>query len=191
MEVRGTVVSFEDNVQVAKNGGGSYPGARFSYRDDTGALKEKGFHNNVFKFNGSLKAQLVNLKSGEPFVMVMEKEKDFWNVKSIQPDTGSTNASNSSSKGPTGASPTPTYTSPKSTYETPEERAQKQVYIVRQSSINQALEYTAQIKDFFKGTDKPIEEIINIAKQFEAHVYGKEFDSGMPMDMDNDLDGIM
>ena len=85
MEVRGIVVSFEDGIQVAKNGGGSYLGARFSYRDEAGALKEKGFHNNVFKFNGLLKTQLSNLTSGQHFVMVTEKEGEFWNVKSVLP----------------------------------------------------------------------------------------------------------
>ena len=55
-----------------------------------------------------------------------------------------------------------------SNYETPEERAIKQRYIVRQSSIANAVSY------FNCSLDKPylqVEEIINIAKQFEEYVF--------------------
>jgi hypothetical protein len=178
MDVTGVVVSFEDGVQVAKNGGGSYPGARFSYRDDTGALKEKGFHANVFKFNAPLKVQLSNLKAGQPFVMNMEKEGEFWNVKSILPT--SVPAASATVQEATKATP---FTSPKSTYETPEERAKKQIYIVRQSCINYAILY--------KGAKANINEIITIAKQFEAHVFGEAFDDGTLQGMPNDTEGII
>jgi hypothetical protein len=53
----------------------------------------------------------------------------------------------------------------KSTYETPEERARKQVYIVRQSSITAALT--------FAGPEcNSIDTVLEFAKQFEAHVFG-------------------
>lgn len=183
MEVRGVVVSFEENVQVAKNGGGTYPGARFSYRDENGALKEKGFHNNVFKFNAGLKTQLANLKPGQPFVMVVEKENDFWNVKSVLPESNVQATTSGSNAVGSKTTPSP---SPKSTYETPEERAQKQVYIVRQSSINQALEYLGLTK-----TKPSIEEVLKTASQFESHVFGVEFDDGMPMHIKDDTEGII
>src|SRR3972149_5229851 len=164
MEVKGIVVSVEIDVQVAKNGGGTYPGARLSYRDENGALKEKGFHNNVFKFNASLKTQLSNLSTGQHFVMTMEKEGEFWNVKSILP----VSAEQKQTETPSSGANTKPYTSPKSTYETPEERAKRQIYIVRQSSINQAIEY--------RGSKVDIHEILATAKQFEAHVFGEDFD---------------
>lgn len=62
--------------------------------------------------------------------------------------------------------------SPKSTYETPEERAKKQVYIVRQSSVNAAI---ALLK-----TDKRVpakEEIADTAQFFEAYVFGNDVPS--------------
>ncbi len=59
---------------------------------------------------------------------------------------------------------TPAY---KSTYETPEERAKKQVYIVRQSSITAALA-------FFEGKTNSVAQVLDVAKQFEAHVFGQE-----------------
>ena len=186
MDVTGIVVSFEDNVQVARKDGGSYPGARLSYRDDTGALKEKGFHANTFKFNATLKTQLSNLKTGQPFVMNMEKQGEFWNVKSILPASGNTAPAAVQETGK--ATP---FVSPKSTYETPEERAKKQIYIVRQSSINQALEYTKLVSQTDKKLTYNVESILNTAKQFEAHVFGEAFDDRMPLSMQDDSEGII
>lgn len=66
---------------------------------------------------------------------------------------------------------------PKSTYETPEERAARQVMIVRQSSLSTAV---ALLK-----TDKvvpKVEEIIDTAKKFEAYVFGTTAKEGNPFD---------
>lgn len=53
-----------------------------------------------------------------------------------------------------------------SNYETPEERAKKQVYIVRQSSLTAALTYTAPRQD-----TRSIQDVIDVAKKFEAYVF--------------------
>lgn len=55
----------------------------------------------------------------------------------------------------------------RSTYETPEERAKKQIYIVRQSSLNVALA-TLQIG---AKTPPKADEIIALAQQFESFVF--------------------
>lgn len=177
MNINGTVMSVEMGVNVAKNGGGTYPGARFSYRDEAGALKEQGFHEKALKFNPALKNQLEQLEAGKFFTMVKEKEGEFWNVKGIyaggeapvnQPSAGTT-------KAPTGANP-----APKSNYETPEERAQKQVYIIRQSAVN----YAVNIAPTFKLKNK--EEVVSLAKYFESYVLGTEFDDGSIYTMPSD-----
>ena len=175
MQVFGTVVAVEHEVQVAKNGGGTYPGTRFSYRDEAGALKEKGIHNNAFKFNATLKTQLSNLNPGQKFVMDIEKKGEFWNINSVLPVEQAETQVAKSVDSPYTNKPS---VSPKSTYETPEERAKKQVYIVRQSSITAAINY--------RGTKVSIEDIITTAKQFEAYVFGVDFDDGMPMSMKSD-----
>ena len=59
--------------------------------------------------------------------------------------------------------------SPKSTYETSEERAARQVMIVRQSSISSAVALLAANG----GKKNTAEEVLNIAKEFEAFVMGK------------------
>ena len=50
-----------------------------------------------------------------------------------------------------------------STYETPEERAKKQVMIIRQSSISNALTY-------LNGNANSISEVLQVAKEFENFV---------------------
>ena len=55
-----------------------------------------------------------------------------------------------------------------SNYETPQERARKQVYIVRQSSISSAIEMAKAREP--KGTTKTVEEILKDASRFEEFV---------------------
>ena len=57
---------------------------------------------------------------------------------------------------------------PRSTYETPEERAQRQVLIVRQSSLSSAV---SSLAIGSKSAPKPA-EVIAVAKEFEAYVFG-------------------
>ncbi len=182
MQIHGILVAFEMDVQVAKNGGGTYPGCRLSYRDDQGVLKEKPFHNNVFKFNGALKTQLANLKAGENFVAEVEKEGDFWNWKSVQASTATPVVADKDVPATGKAAP---YQAPKSTYATPEERAQTQVYIVRQSTLTQAIALCAANAPYFKK-ERTTADIINIAKEFESHVMGIKFDDGSPQAMSSD-----
>jgi len=61
-----------------------------------------------------------------------------------------------------------TTTSPKSTYETPEERAQRQILIVRQSSVSSA----GSILSSGAKTPPSAPVVIEYAKQLEAYVFG-------------------
>ena len=61
---------------------------------------------------------------------------------------------------------------PRSTYETPEERARKQVYIVRQSSITAALGLLTHNKP--KETVSP-NDVLDVARIFEAFVFDTNF----------------
>lgn len=155
MIVNGTVVSAEIDVEVNKKDGGSYQGARLTFRDTTGKIQEQAFHNNAFKFNAALKTSLINLKAGDTIAIEKEKNKnDFWEVKSITKTAAPV-------AGQAAPSPTPS-ASPKSTYETAEERAKKQVYIVRQSSLSAAIAFSKS---------KTIDDVITTAKHFEAYVF--------------------
>lgn len=62
--------------------------------------------------------------------------------------------------------------SPKSTYETPEERAKKQVYIVRQSSISNAIDVLSVGAKAAPDVDK----VLAVAKEFEKYVFDMQID---------------
>lgn len=129
-----------------------------SFQDKVESKKHMDFVNkDVFE-------ALKNSKKGDEFTITREKDKDgkYWQWVGIASSegTGSGTASGVSKTSGTTAAP-------RSTYETPEERAKKQVYIVRQSSISAAI-------DTLK-TDKKapsVDEVIAVAQQYEAYVFG-------------------
>lgn len=189
MQIVGTIMEVGINVQCPKNGGGTYPGTRITYRDNEGSLKEQMLHANATKYNPELKDAIASLKKDDVFTMTKEKEGQHWNVKSIVKGTiqgtPSVTADNPRTTGSTQAS----NTSPKSTYQTAEERAQTQVYIVRQSTITQAINYFQYLKGTAAEDDQPAtyEEVIELAKKFEAHVFGNKIDSGSIADLESDV----
>lgn len=77
---------------------------------------------------------------------------------------------NVASTGAQGTTQTSVRTTPKSTYETPEERAKRQVLIVRQSSVTAAL----KLAELNKVKDVTVEYVTNQAKQFERYVFGND-----------------
>lgn len=105
---------------------------------------------------------LVDAKNGEIYTIDMEKnEKGYWDwIKAVT----STSVDTSNAVPPGKAN-----VAPKSTYETPEERAKKQVYIVRQSSISSAIDYMNGTGAIKKATAA---DVIFCAKEFESYVFG-------------------
>lgn len=97
------------------------------------------------------------LEPGTNVKVTIEKQGDYWQWTKIESNErqGDTMAEARSTR-------------PSSTFETAEERAKRQIYIVRQSSISSAIEY-------FKLTEakkvKP-DEILLLAAQFENFVFG-------------------
>lgn len=170
MNIVGSLVDLGVDVDIVKNGGGTYKGTRITYRDTTGSLKEQCIHTKALNFNPTLKAQITALKMGDGFTMVKEKEGEFWNVKSITVGIAQeTNKSSNTSTGKVGG----VAASPRSTYETPEERAKKQVFIIKQSSISSAIAFIGATTK--KGT---VTDVLDIAKHFESYVLGQDFDDG-------------
>ena len=176
MDICGKVIEITENVTIAKNGGGSYKGTRFTYRDSKdGSMKERGVHDNALKYNPSLKSSFELLKAGDDFTMTIEKEGEFWNIKelvkgnipTVSPVKGVFQGVNAT---------------PKSTYQTAEERAQTQIYIVRQSSLSNSISY-------FKLLEKEqlnVEDVIMVAKQFEAYVFENQDDNDI-YNMESDI----
>lgn len=107
---------------------------------------------------------LKSAKQGDFFEVERSKnDAGYWDWIGIGSVSGGNSASEPTTKAAGGAG----YTSPKSTYETPEERAKKQVYIVRQSSISAAID---TLKTDKKAPTK--EEVVDLAKYYEAYVFG-------------------
>ena len=166
MNISGKVIQVAIDVDVKKNGGGTYKGWKLVYEQTDGEVKTIQKHMNSLKYAAPLANGLKELSPGDTFNMEMEKEGDFWNPKSIfkgaaapsikQPDVA------------TGHKPTTTSTAG-STYATKEERAQTQKYIVRQSSITSALKLL-EVTGVKKATTN---DVIKLAMEFESFVMGQ------------------
>lgn len=153
-------------IDVSVEDKGKYKMAEVTFKDlakgQTSSKKLMSFSNPV------VYKTLVDAKKGEVYTIEMQKnDKGFWDwvAASI---ANSVNAGSTGSPEPiTKASGSASFTSPKSTYETPEERAQKQVYIVRQSSISAAID---TLKTDKKNPTK--EEVVATAQFYESFVFG-------------------
>lgn len=137
---------------------GSYQTIDLTYRNVT--FENKVETKKIMSFNhkdvfNTLKAA----QAGDVYTVSRAKnDKGFWDWTSI----AAGDAAPAAATGSSGVTTTPA----KSTFETADERAKKQVYIVRQSSISAAI---ATLK-----TDKKnptVEEVINVAREFEAYVF--------------------
>ena len=91
-------------------------------------------------------------------VMVKNEKTGYWDWTDIEVKPKGANIESTKSVGKVIGS----------NYETPQERARKQVYIVRQSSISSAIEMAKAREP--KGITKTIEEILKDASRFEEFV---------------------
>lgn len=112
---------------------------------------------------------LTAAQPGDFFDVKSEKVGQFW--KWTDAATAGKNVGAGSAVASTGTA-SKSFAAPRSNYETPEERAKRQVYIVRQSSISSAVEL---LKDPKKTP--AADEVIAIAKEFEAYVFDTELNA--------------
>ena len=189
-QLTGTVVAVDMEATITKKDGGTYEGVEFVFRDDQGKTQTKAFHSNQFKYNQALKNTLADLNKGDKFTAEMEKEGDFWNWKKLS--KGAAGATESEqTRAAAEVVKQPYQARPNDTYENKEERAARQVLIVRQSSISSAIAFCAQQKDFFKGTDDAVGEVLNVASRFEDWVLGnKAVETKAPPKEDPFEDGV-
>jgi hypothetical protein len=133
---------------------GSYQSLSVVYKDidKGGADKTK----NVMSF-GTEKdtfTTLSNTTAGEQFSVDLVKEGAYWQWKTV---------ARAASKAVAQATQTL-----KSSYETSEERAKKQIYIVRQSSISSAIE----LLSVGAKTPPTVDDVLAVAQRFEGYVFG-------------------
>jgi len=148
------------NTHAAKNGR-SYQSLEVTYKDEQAQTKTK----KLMSFsNPSVFNHIKGLNKGDAVNITTTKDDaGYWQWTAIG---GNAQASDSSSK-PAAAGVNRTTGS---NYETKEERAARQVYIVRQSSISAAISaLTVGAKSSPTSSD-----ILKLAKEFESYVFAKE-----------------
>jgi len=163
MNLTGTVVSVSLSTQVEKQAGGFYEAWELVFRDGSNKIQSIAKPVQGLKYNAELKKALSELSPGDAFTCVMEKnDKGFNDVKAIMkgefqtelPSGGNVAKANTQTGRVTG-----------SNYETPAERAENRAKIVRQSSIN----YAIQLLKTEKVTPS-VEDVLKVAAQFESFV---------------------
>ena len=199
-------------IEIVANPINTVPTAKGSYQVIELAYKNKSFQDKlegkkVMSFtNKDVFKVLAEAKFGDVFnVSRVKNEKGFWDWTGVTSSNGTVGSNGApAAKDPniggvvaSGSYAAPVKTgnvTPKSNYETPEERAARQVLIVRQSSISSAVEFACANKV------KDEDEVIRIAKVFERYVFDiKDKVEAAPMnkldeppanffeDLDNDL----
>lgn len=181
----------EEKKPTAK---GSYTILTVNFRDANGKVASRNIMSFVAK---DVFAALQVGKENEIFeveeITNAKGYKEFTSAKSTGTfDTGSVG----SSGGPVdSAKHSP---APKSNYETAEERANRQVLIVRQSSLSTAVDYIKAVGN----VKAKVSDVITIAKQLEGYVFGvslndkvesavKAIQSQRSSEMDDDLPEVM
>ena len=165
------------NTHAAKNGR-SYQSLEVTYKDEQAQTKTK----KLMSFsNPSVFNHIKNLTKGDQVnVSTTKDDAGYWQWTGI-------NADNTASPSPTPATTSSTQGTrvTGSNYETKEERAQRQVLIVRQSSLSVAASALAVGSKSAPTADA----IIQLAKQFEDYVFGKEEKAAIPelTDLNDDI----
>ena len=157
------------NTHAAKNGR-SYQSIEVTYKDEQGQVKNK----KIMSFsNPSVFNHIKGLAKGDQINLRTEKDANgYWQWTGIGGDTPVAQET----KPATGGRVTG------SNYETKEERAQRQIYIIRQSSISSAVELL--------GTGAKTADVIATAKEFEAYVFAKEANPTKEINFDDLEDDI-
>jgi hypothetical protein len=114
---------------------------------------------------------LKGAKNGEVYTITRTKDDNgYWQWVGI--DAGESAGSSAPASGSKPSSPSNAVTTPKSNYETSEERAKRQVYIIKQSSLATAVQALKTDKKALS-----VDEVIDFAKVLEAYVFGVNLDS--------------
>lgn len=158
-----TLLSVDIKTQPTKNGK-SYQVADVAYKNNTFQGKVEG--KKVMSFGATANAfkTLAEASPGESFTVEIVKNAAGYNdwVSMVKGEANAAPAAPAASKAPTAA--------PKSNYETSEERAQRQVYIIRQSSLSHAVDTLAV------GAKTPPnpDAVINLASKYVNFVLNGE-----------------
>jgi len=159
------------DVKTIPTAKGSYQTAEVAYKNNSFQGKVEG--KKVMSF-GATKEAFTTLSTAQPgssFEVSVVKNAAGYNDWIKLTPAGAVAGAEQTSAATSGFATKPTANAaPKSNYETAEERAQRQVLIVRQSSVSSAVAMlTAGVK-----TPPSVEAVLDVAKQLEDYVFGKK-----------------
>jgi len=162
MQFQIEVINVQSTTKPTKTGSYTMLDVAFK-RLDTGKIEGKKIVSFTNKEIFNLMSKAVN---GNQFTITSEKNEQttYWEWTAVVPGAGG--GSEAPSSAPTAAKTG--FASPKSTYETSEERAARQVLIVRQSSLSNAI-------DLLKVDKKAVDagEALQVAELFANWVFQK------------------
>ncbi len=156
------IVIQEVKIEEVRNGRNKYDKAEvvYSFNGQNRTQKLMSFS------NPSVFTQVRNMKQGETYdVEVVKNDAGFNQWAKIVATSGE------AAPAVTGDKPTTGRTNV-STYETAEERKIKQMYIIKQSSISSAIEFSKHPQ--FAGANVSVEDLLVTAQQFVDFVYGNQ-----------------
>jgi hypothetical protein len=165
------------NVDVEKvvKGKNSYSKAAVTYLFEGQARTQ-----NVMSFTNPAVFKAVQDNVGKEVEVVVTKNDAGYNQWASVGEVGSASAAPPNAAAPTTSTGTATRVTG-SNYETKEERAARQVYIVKQSSISAAI----ALSEANKAKATP-EEIIEVAGKFVDYVFAKEAEASLET-LENDI----
>lgn len=136
-----------------KSGKGTYGQLTVTFKNDEGKVESKKLLDFATPEDAFKRLRLST--KGDTFAVERKKnDAGYWDWIEVSTQTAAP-------KGVTNVATVPT----RSTYETAEERAAKQVFIIRQSSLGHAVAYHT-------GKDVGLDVILATAKEFENYVHG-------------------
>lgn len=163
------VIDVSDGEEPKKVGKGKNKILTITYKSDEGKIEAKKLYDWATKtevweaVKSAVKGSFLNVEKEK-------NDKGFWDWMAVHRQDAMPVSVGSTAR------PVPT----KPTYETPEERATKQVMIVRQSSIASAVNLLNG--EGLKPGNDVVQTVINTAKQFESYVLGSSI-----YDLTNDI----
>lgn len=169
------------DIKTVPTAKGSYQTADVAYKNNSFQGKVEGKKVMSFGATKDSFSTLALAQPGESYEVTIVKNDKGYNdwVSMAKAEAGAASPAPASSGGVAGK---PAAASPRSTYETPEERAQRQVLIVRQSSLSSAV----ALLTIGAKTAPSAQAVVDVAKQFEDYVFGKQV-AGPISEMENDF----
>jgi hypothetical protein len=160
-----TILSID--IKTVPTAKGSYQTADVAYKNNSFQGKVEGKKVMSFGATKDSFATLAQAQPGQTYEVTIVKNDKGYNdwVSMAQAAPGAASPVATPQAGATGKAPAAT---PRSTYETPEERANRQVLIVRQSSLSSA----ATVLTAGAKTPPSAQAVVDLAKVFEAYVFG-------------------